>query len=204
MAGNHILGVDQVHMMGNHHPLYGNGPVMFWGTLAVDGDATPWVHVGVGSMYFWQSSTGENSIVYSKVKNDGANNDWTCTEGLLRETVTYADFTDGGAAVGTYTSSESLPIGAVVTLSWVVVNSVFSGDTSCALDIGDGTDEDRYTSGAALDIFTSATFLSGGAPQGTAYHAAAKSPVLTATSGSDWGSVATTGSLTYTIQYYIA
>ncbi len=83
--------------------------------------------------------------------------------------------------------------------SMVKVVTGFTGDTSATLDIGDGTDEDRYISSSALNVFAAA-LLDGAAPQGTPYHSAAKTPVLEITSGSDWTAV-TAGKLTYKIWY---
>ena len=67
------------------------------------------------------------------------------------------------------------------------------------LTVGDGTTADRYNT-STINIFATAVALDGGAVSGTAVHAAAKSPVLTATSGSDWGAV-TAGALTLKIFY---
>jgi len=78
----------------------------------------------------------------------------------------------------------------------------FAGDTSATITIGDGTDADRYNTGTP-SVFATATDIDAGAVSGTAYHAAAATPTLIVTSGSDFGAV-TAGSVTITIFYYLA
>ena len=185
---------------GNQDGTYGLGPSMFWGSAAIDGDAGPWANVGVGSLYLWRSTTGNNSAVYQKVNDNGDDADWVTSGGVIQETVAYADFTDNTDATGTFTSSESIPIYSTVLYSFVRNVTAFSGNTSCTITIGDGATADRYNTGTP-SIFTTTPYLAVGAVSGTAYHAAAKSPVIVATANSDWGLVATTGKLTYTIVY---
>jgi len=121
---------------------------------------------------------------------------------IIQETVAFGDFTDGGAAVGTFELSTDIPVGAYVVQSSIDSVTGFTGDTSCTLTIGDGTDADRYNTGTP-SIFTTASAVDAGAVSGTSFHSAAKTPTLTATSGSDWGAV-TAGSVTVTIFYYEA
>lgn len=183
------------------HAIAGNMAVLFQGDAAVDGDASPWKDVGLGSLYVQVESDGDVRT-WQKTTAGNLDADWSQLGGIsvLAEVVEYSDFTDGGAAVGIYTSSMDIPLGARVLYSMVNVITAFTGNTSCALDIGDGTDDDRYISSTALDIFTATGLLDGAAPQGTPYHSAAKTPVLTATAGSDWGAV-TAGKLVYKIWY---
>ena len=77
----------------------------------------------------------------------------------------------------------------------------FAGDTSAALIVGDGTDTDRYMT-STLNVFGDVAAIDGGAVSGTAIHTAAKTPVLTITSGSDWGLVSA-GALTVKIFYLL-
>jgi len=118
----------------------------------------------------------------------------------LQFTVALADFTDNEDATGDYTHTVSIPKGAVVTQT--LINSVtgFAGDTSATIQIGDGTDVDRYNTGTP-NVFTTADTISAGAVSGTAFHSAAKAPVVTVTSDSDFTSV-TAGAVTITIFYY--
>jgi hypothetical protein len=123
---------------------------------------------------------------------------------VLSETHTAATFTDGGSAVGTKTMTGTIPAGAVVLGTKVLVPAGFAGDVSAALTIGDGTDVDRYNTGT-IDIFTTAaTGVASGVPSGQKLQVAAVSPVLTVTSNADITPViAEAGSVTVNI-YYIA
>lgn len=122
---------------------------------------------------------------------------------VYQEVCPVASFTDGGGAVGTLDLSTTIPAGAVF-LNAAVHNIVgFAGDTSAALTIGDGTDVDRYNT-ATLDVFTTAPEgVAAGAPSGTAWHSAVKTPKLTITSATDFGLVVTdgNGSVTVTLVY---
>lgn len=124
--------------------------------------------------------------------------------GILKkftQTVTYDQFTDGGGASGTFTLTEgSIPVGATVLFSAVSAITGFTGDTSAVMTIGDGTDVDRYNTSTVNVFATAANGISAGAPSGVAYHAAAKSVVLTITSATDWGAVSA-GSVTVSLYY---
>ena len=178
-----------------------DGPVpsVWYGPLALDGDAYPWLQAPVGSIYYYIN--GQNQKMYQKMESAGRDSDWALVGGMgvIVERVLVSDFTDGGAAVGTYTSTQVIPAGAFVLRTVLTDVTGFTGDTSCALTVGDGTTADRYNT-STINIFATAVALDGGAVSGTAVHAAAKSPVLTATSGSDWGAV-TAGALTLKIFY---
>lgn len=119
----------------------------------------------------------------------------------LTETVGYASFTDGGAAVGTYDLAVgTIPAGATFLYAAVTAVTGFAGDTSAALTIGDGTDVDRYNT-STVDVFsTAANGVAAGSPSGVLYHDAAKTPKLTITTASDWTSVSA-GSLTVELYY---
>lgn len=120
----------------------------------------------------------------------------------ITATVGYADFTDGEGAAGTYTLTETIPQGAVVYAAVLEpALTGFAGDTSATIQVGDGTDVDRYSTGTP-DVFSDvAGGMALGAVSGTAYHAAAKAPVITITVDSDWTSV-TAGELTLAIYYF--
>lgn len=124
----------------------------------------------------------------------------------VSETVSVSQFTDGGATVGTWTSTAvAIPVGATVLYASVKSVTGFAGDTSAALTIGDGTDVDRYNTSTINVFATAADGISAGAPSGTVYHAAAKTAKLTITSAADFTAVKTDGhgSITYSI-YYLA
>lgn len=120
-----------------------------------------------------------------------------------QETILFSQFTDGGSTSGTYSLLTSVPAGAryLNTLFTAIVG--FTGDTSAAAILGDGTDTDRYNTGTPSFFTTAAAGVDAGAPSGTAWHTAAKTPVLTVTSGSDWGLVAA-GSVTVTMFWLAA
>jgi len=119
----------------------------------------------------------------------------------LTETVAYDAFTDGGAAVGTYDLTVgTIPAGATFLYSAVTAVTGFAGDTSAVLTIGDGTDVDRYNTSTINVFATAANGVAAGAPSGTVYHAAEKTPKLTVTTASDFTSVSA-GSVTVELYY---
>lgn len=120
-----------------------------------------------------------------------------------QQTITRAQMTDGGGAVGTLDLSVSIPAGAVFARSLVSDLTGFIGDTSAALTIGDGTDVDRYNTGTPSVFTTAPEGADMGAPSGTAFHSAAKTPKLTITSGADFTNVSA-GQLTVTLFWYQA
>ena len=178
----------------------GPAPVLWYGANAVDGDAHPWVQAPRGSIY---CITGAQARYFVKNENAGHDSDWCALGGMhtIVQRVTYSQFTDGGAAVGTLTLDGTIPAGAYVLRTVVVNVTGFAGDTSAALTVGDGTTADRYNT-STINVFADAAALDGGAVSGTAIHATAKTPKLTITSGSDWGAV-TAGALTVKIFYLL-
>lgn len=117
-----------------------------------------------------------------------------------QETFAFGDMTDSTGVTGTFDLSLSIPKGAIVMQSFVDAVTGFAGDTSATIQIGDGTDPDRYSTGTP-DVFTTADHISAGAVSGTAYHSAAKTVKVTITAATDWGDV-TAGAVTITIFYY--
>lgn len=178
----------------------GPAPVLWYGVNAVDGDAYPWAMAPRGSIY---CITGSQARYFVKNENAGHDSDWCALGGIhtIVQRVLYSQFTDGGAAVGTLTLDGTIPIGAIVLKTAIVNVTGFTGDTSAALTVGDGTTVDRYNT-STIDVFTTVAALDGGAISGTAIHTAAKTPVLTITSASDWGAVVA-GALTVKIFYLL-
>lgn len=177
----------------------GPAPVLWYGVGAVDGDAHPFVAAPRGSIY---CITGAQPRYFVKSENAGHDSDWSALGGMgtIVQRVTYSQFTDGGSTAGTLTLDGTIPAGAYVLRCVVADVTGFTGDTSAALIIGDGSDTDRYCTASTVNVFATAVALDGGAPSGTAVHVLAKTPVLTITSGSDWGLV-TAGALTVKIFY---
>ncbi len=119
--------------------------------------------------------------------------------GYIEEFVTRSQFTDGGAAAGTYQLKSALPVGAYV-LNTVLGELVgFTGDTSAVITVGDGSDVDRYNTGTP-SVYTTANQLAMGVPSGTKEHTAAIFPTLTVTSASDFTAV-TAGAFRIKIVY---
>jgi hypothetical protein len=176
-------------------------PAHWFGTGAIDGDAGYWIQVGKGSTYTRVDLTNLQSLGHwTKLKEDGRDDDWVEGLGVITETVALADFTDGGSTAGTYVLKRGIPQGAYVVRTILVNVTGFAGDTSATIQVGDGTDVDRYNTGTP-SVFTTANAIDVGAVSGTAIHTAAANVTLTVTSGSDWGAV-TAGQLTVRIYYY--
>lgn len=184
---------------GAHGPM----PVIWYGVNAVDGDAYPFLQACSGSIYMLRDLTNRDVATYQKVREDGRDDDWIALGGVgvLTERVAYSDFTDGGAAVGTYTmTTGTIPAGAYFLRTVLKDVDDFVGATTCVLDVGDGTDDDRYQANGALSLTSDAVAIDGGTPQGTLIHIAAVTPVLTAIEDSDWGDI-TAGAFTIFLYY---
>jgi hypothetical protein len=185
-----------------HDAIIGPTPTLWCGVDVPDGDAFDFATAGVGSVYYYIDTTNDVSRQYTKIKNDGADNDWaTNGVGVVRQTVAYSDFTDGGAAVGTLALDVQIPVMATVLSSSVTNVTGFTGDTSCTLTIGDGSDADRYNTGTP-SIFTTANAIVMGVCSGDLQHNAAATVTLTATSNNDWGAV-TAGAMTVSVYYLL-
>ena len=118
----------------------------------------------------------------------------------ITQTVLFSQFTDGAAAAGTFDLTEPIPVGAIVLQACLTNIVGFTGDTSAAITVGDGSDVDRYNTGTP-SVFTSiANGIALGVPSGVQYHAVQKTVVLTVTSNADFTSVSA-GSVTIEIYY---
>ena len=118
----------------------------------------------------------------------------------ISETETYDNFTDGGAAAGTWALATQVPAGAWVICCLATAVTGFAGDTSAVVTVGDGTDADRYNTGTPDVFSTAASGVALGAPSGVQYHDTAKTVTVTVTSATDFTSVSA-GSLTIEIYY---
>lgn len=116
-----------------------------------------------------------------------------------QETFAFGDMTDS-TTTGTLALSTTIPKGAIFVQSFIDAVTGFAGDTSAAITIGDGSDVDRYNT-ATPDVFSTVDHLSAGAPSGTAFHSADKTPTVVITTAADFTSV-TAGSATITLMYY--
>ena len=107
---------------------------------------------------------------------------------FIEEYVTRAQFTDGGAAIGTYQMKSAIPVGGHVLATTYTQITGFTGDTSAVMTVGDGTDADRYNTGTP-SVLTTTARLDLGIASGTRFIATANRPTITITGGADWGSI---------------
>ena len=124
------------------------------------------------------------------------------TVGVLSETVTVAQFTDGGATAGTYQMAGSLPAGAIVLRTKVGPVVGFAGDTTAALKVGDGSTTDRYNTSTASVFATAAVGVDCGIVSGLALQLTAIRPTITITSTADFTSVVTNAAGIVTVSIY--
>jgi len=110
-----------------------------------------------------------------------------------------ADFTDGASTAGTLALRKTIPAGSFVVGSKVTVRKAWSGDTSCVMDVGDGSDADIF-SYTTHNLFEAAANLVEAADAGNAGTESGLVPIssettitLTVTSGSDFGAIVATG-----------
>jgi hypothetical protein len=108
---------------------------------------------------------------------------------------------DGGGLSGTIVLDEGIPDGAVVLQAVLHSLTGFTGDTSATIQVGDGTDPDRYNTGTPSVFTTNASGVALGAPSGTTWHDEAKSVTVTITSNADFSSVSA-GEATIAIWYW--
>jgi hypothetical protein len=114
--------------------------------------------------------------------------------------ILYSDFTDGGAAVGTYTCKFELPVGFWIEKCMLTNVTGFTNDTSAVIQVGDGSDVDRLNTGTP-SVFASLAIIDLGAPSGTKGIATAFKPKLTVTTNADFTSV-NAGALTLNVWGY--
>lgn len=100
----------------------------------------------------------------------------------------HASFTDGGAAIGSIDSGVDLPADALVLGRTVRVTEGFAGDTTAVIEVGDGTDHDRFGPATDESVLAIAE-LGSNEIQGNNFCAAATSVHVRVTGGADWGSI---------------
>ena len=132
---------------------------------------------------------GLGGIWWQKNSISGLAGDWLAHSGSIVQTVKYSDFVDGTSTAGSLTLTYGIPIHMTVKRCFLQALTGFTGDASCTLIVGDGSITDRYMTGTPSIYTTAAGETSLGVVSGTAYHAAAKSIVLSAVSATDWGKV---------------
>lgn len=118
------------------------------------------------------------------------------------ETFGYDDMTDGGGVAGTYALSQQIPDGAVFLQATCHSLTGFTNDTSATVQIGDGSDVDRYSTGTPNVFVTNVSGVYLGAPSGaTPWHDAAATVTVTITTAADFTSV-NAGQITVQLYYY--
>jgi hypothetical protein len=123
--------------------------------------------------------------------------------GCINQTISYADFVDGGGVVGTLVLNNGIPSGAVAQRAILHDLTGFAGgaNSTATVQIGDGTDPDRYSTGTPDVYTTNAGGVDLGVPSGTAWHDAAKSVTVTITVDNDWSTISA-GEATVVICYW--
>lgn len=134
----------------------------------------------------------EVSTLKTKLTDDGFLTDESGTAtgiGIIDATVTASAMTNAGGAVATYTlpldvlGDEPFPAGARALATQFKVTTAFGGDVSAVIQVGDGSDVDRFNTG------TPSVFTTGhkdmGVPSGAVFAATATSVVVTITSATD-------------------
>lgn len=180
----------------------GPSPHEWFGLATPVGSGGPWLVAPVGSMYYQRSATaGVSTKVWTKVKNDGRDDDWVLGLRCLSVTITRAMMTDGGGTTGTYDLAEQIPAGAWVMQALLVNVTGFTGNTSATIQIGDTSTVARYSTGTP-SVFTTAVAIDPGVPSGTKIHTAAATVRVTITGATDFTAISA-GQLTLRI-YYLA
>jgi hypothetical protein len=117
------------------------------------------------------------------------------------QTFAYNAMTDNGDDTGQIDLGITIPDGAVVIQALATALTGFSGDVSATIQVGDGTDVDRYSTGIPSVFATNASGVALGAVSGTAWHDDAKTVRVTITSNADFSSVSA-GQVTITLIWY--
>ncbi len=123
------------------------------------------------------------------------------TEVYEESGILFSDFTDLTTAVGNYTCKFDLPVNFFIERCILTDVTGFTGDTSATVQIGDGSDVDRLSTGTP-SVFTTATIINLGLPSGTLPVITAFKPVVTVTGGSDFTGI-TAGALTVKIMGFM-
>jgi len=122
----------------------------------------------------------------------------------LRLEAAASEFTDGGAAAGTYDSrSQKIPAGAIVLGTKISAAKAFIGDTTAVAIVGSTTDDEAFCETAG-DVFTTAGGYGAPATTGADTLITAAAVVrITITSGSDFTLLLTTGGQIQIEVYYL-
>jgi hypothetical protein len=181
----------------------GGAPGLWANPAAVDGNRPPWVRAPKGATQ-WREVTANQQELIIKVKDDGRDDDWVVTEGIICERLVYTDFVDSGTT-GTATLNGTIPVGAYLDKAQVQNVTAFDGDTTATIQISggvDGADVDGYTTGTP-SVFATADAVVVGVPSGVRTVTTAFIPEVVITSTADFTNVSADGALTVTLFYKV-
>lgn len=165
----------------------GAAPQRWFGKGAPDAARAPWATAPVGSEYFQKPNTRQCKKLRKVAVNNRAD-DWAAGVHVINVRITRAMMTDGGGTSGTFDLTEQIPIGAYVVRAALLDVVGFTGNTSAVINIGDGSDVDRYNTGNP-SVFTTAAAIDVGVPSGAGVHTAAVTPRVTITGNSDFTAI---------------
>jgi hypothetical protein len=143
----------------------------------------------VGTLIRYRSATDVDVQLFPSIVHQAIDVEAGVRVGSISETVNHDDMTDGGSTAGTYQMTDSVPAGAILLGSKVLVTEAFAGDGATTMTIGDGSDVDRYMTGTPSVATLAATGIETGVPSGSKLVTAANRPTITVTSNSDFTSV---------------
>lgn len=175
-------------------------PPSYYGDDLPNGDSSPWKNFPVGTEYTRTVATGHYQT-WVKVADRNEDQDWHLVQGRVTIKAVKSDFTDGGSTSGTLATGVVIPSHTYVWGALIHTTVAWSGDTSAALEIGDGTDADRFNAASDPSLFATG-FVYGGLPQGTNPLTADATITLTVTSTADFTNVAAGGTSYITIIYW--
>lgn len=113
----------------------------------------------------------------------------------------FAAFTDGGGTTGTKALTNKIPKGAHFYGAIVKVPTGFANDSTATVQLGDGSDVDRYSTGTPSVFAASPNGIVIGVPSGAIHHQAEKTVTITITGGSDFTSI-NAGQIIVTMMYF--
>lgn len=110
-----------------------------------------------------------------------------------QQAISVSEFTDGGGVLGTFALGISIPAGATFAHALVTGVVGFAGDTTATIEIGDGSDTNRYSTATPSVFSTASAGVAIGAPTGVTFHSTAKTPTVGITGATDFTAIATNG-----------
>lgn len=182
------------------HATLGRIPSPLFGDVEMDGSERPFRDAPLGSVYYCRPEP-YHTQVWVKVEDNDHDRDWVLERGIIRRTLTLADFTDGGSASGTAVLGPTIPSGAVVERCHARVGIAFDASSTAVITVGDGSDADRYNTGTPSVATTGPKDM--GVPSGAAFHATAVSTVTVTITEDDDFTDLTTGLVHVTLFYHM-